>query len=79
MIVGFTLPWFEFDTPYRVQNYTKCYGCFNDVRAEYEHVKYCPYHRGTDKQFECSRSITSQQVILTIERLRRDLAHKIKK
>lgn len=80
MIVGFTLPWFEFDTPYRVQNYTKCYGCFNDVRAEYEHVKYCPYHRGTDKQFECSRSITSQQVILTIERLRRDsAAHKIKK
>lgn len=76
MIVGFTLPWFEFDTPYRVQNYTRCNGCFNDVRVEYEHVKYCPYHRGTDKQFECSRSITSQQVMLTIERLRRDLANK---
>ena len=76
MIVGFTLPWFEFRTPYRVQNFTRCYGCFNDVRAEFAHVEHCPYHRGTDKRFECSRSITSQQVILTIERLRRDLAHK---
>ncbi len=73
MVVGFTLPWFEFDTPYRVQNFTKCYGCYSDVRVEFDHVQYCPYHRGTDKQFECSRSITSQQVIMTIERLRRDL------
>ena len=78
MIVGFSLPWFEFDTPYRVQNYTKCYGCFNDVRAEFSHVQHCPYHLGTEKQFECSRSITSQQVIMTIERLRRDLANTIK-
>lgn len=72
MIVGFSLPWFEFDTPYRVQNFTKCYGCFNDVRVGFAQVQHCPYHHGTDKQFECSYSITPQQVILTIERLRRD-------
>ena len=73
MIAGFTLPWYEFDTPYRVQNFTKCYGCFNDVRAEWVHVQHCPYHHGTDREFECSRSITPRQVITTIERLRRDL------
>ena len=73
MIAGFTLPWYEFDTPYRVQNFTKCYGCYNDVRAEWVHVQHCPYHHGTDREFECSRSITPRQVITTIERLRRDL------
>ncbi len=72
MIVGFSFPWFEFDTPYRVQNYMKCYGCFNDVRTQFNLVEHCPYYRGTKQQFECSRSITSQQVIQTIERLRQD-------
>jgi len=72
MIVGFTLPWYEFDTPYRVQNFTKCYGCFNDVRAEVVHWEKCPFHQGTEKKFECMRSITPQQVISTIERLRED-------
>jgi len=78
MISGFTLPWFEFDTPYRVQNFTKCHGCFNDVRAEWVHVQHCPYHRGTDRAFECSRSISPQQVIMTIERLRHDLSNENK-
>ncbi len=73
MIVGFTLPWFEFNTLYRVQNLLTCYGCFNDVRVDYRDVKNCPYHKKTDKQYECSRLITPQQVIMTIERLRRDL------
>lgn len=77
MIVGFTLPWFEFDTPYRVQNYLTCYGCFNDVRVDYKDVQNCPYHKDTDKQYECSRLITSRQVILTIERLRRDLLQQV--
>ncbi len=72
LIVGFSLPWFEFDTPYRVQNYTKCYGCYNDVRVEIIHIEHCPLHRNSDKKFECSRSITPRQVIATIERLRRD-------
>ena len=70
--------WFEFDTPYRVQNFTKCHGCFNDVRAEWVHVQHCPYHRGTDRAFECSRSISPQQVIMTIERLRHDLSNENK-
>ena len=76
MIVGFTLPWFEFDTPYRVQNYLTCYGCFNDVRVDYKDVKNCPYHKDTEQQYECSRLITSRQVISTIERVRQDLARK---
>ncbi len=73
MIVGFSLPWFEFDTPYRVQNYSRCYGCYNDVRAEFSNVENCPFHHGTDKEFECSRSITPLQVINVIDRLRDDL------
>lgn len=76
MIAGFTLPWFEFDTPYRVQNLTKCHGCSNDARTEWVHVQHCPFHHGTDKEFECSRSISPQQVITTIERLRHDLMEK---
>ncbi|MBE6098324.1 MAG: hypothetical protein E7198_11175 [Schwartzia succinivorans] len=41
--------------------------------SKWMHVQHCPYHHGTDREFECSRSITPRQVITTIERLRRDL------
>jgi len=32
----------------------------------------CPYHHGTEREYECSKEITAKQVILTIERLLED-------
>lgn len=73
MISGFSMPWHEFYTPYRVWNPQVCNGCWNDVTVKFER-KYiwCPRHEGTKRQFECTRFITGKMVINTIERLMTD-------
>lgn len=74
LISGFSLPICEFKTPYRVHNTHVCHGCWDATDVNFDHHDYfwCPRHKGTDRQFECSRAITGKQVINTIERLRRD-------
>ena len=69
IISGQTMPYTEFDTPYRVINRLVCHGCYNDVRVDWRH---CPYHKGTKRAVECSRKIHPQQVIAAIDRLRTD-------
>jgi autotransporter strand-loop-strand O-heptosyltransferase len=71
MISGFTHPNNEFDTPYRVINWHTCNSCWNDVRHRFDHKDYlfCPRHKGTDRQFECTRLITGTQVINTLKRV----------
>ncbi len=69
MISGFTNPTNEFYTPWRVINFHTCNSCWNDMRVDFDHFDFlwCPRHKGTDRQFECSRLITSEQVIKTIK------------
>jgi autotransporter strand-loop-strand O-heptosyltransferase len=64
MISGFTHPVNEFHTPYRVINYDACNSCWNDPRIRFDHYDflYCPRHKDTPRQFECSRLITADQV-----------------
>jgi autotransporter strand-loop-strand O-heptosyltransferase len=64
MISGFTHPINEFHTPYRVINYNACNSCWNDPRIRFDHYDflYCPRHKNTPRQFECSRLITPDQV-----------------
>ncbi|MCB8874461.1 autotransporter strand-loop-strand O-heptosyltransferase [Acidisoma silvae] len=71
MISGFTHPSNEFDTPYRVINWHTCNSCWNDPRHRFDHhdYLYCPRHKGTDRQFECTRLITPAQVIRALERV----------
>lgn len=71
LISGFSLPNMEFYTPYRVINYHTCNGCFSDSSHEFVHhdFAWCPRHQNTDRQFECTRLITSGQVNATIDRL----------
>jgi autotransporter strand-loop-strand O-heptosyltransferase len=71
MISGFTHPNNEFTTPYRVINWHTCNSCWNDVRHPFDHKDYlwCPRHAGTARQFECTRLITSAQVITAIKRI----------
>lgn len=68
MISGFSHPGSEFYTPYRVINYHVCNSCWNDHRYEFDNTNYlwCPRLSGQPRQFECSRAITVQQVIHTI-------------
>jgi autotransporter strand-loop-strand O-heptosyltransferase len=71
MISGFTHPTNEFTTPYRVINWHVCNSCWNDPRHQFDHKDFlwCPRHAGTPRQFECTRLITSEQVIGTIRRI----------
>ena len=71
MIAGFTLPGTEFSTPYRVQQFHSCHGCGNDARNEhtYDDFGACPHHRGTDREFECTRFITADYVKRVIDRV----------
>lgn len=64
MISGYTEPYNEFYTPYRIINRHVCNGCANDVTRSLEtHNRlFCPYHAGTDRMFECSRVISVHQV-----------------
>ncbi len=71
MISGVTHPLNEFATPYRVINYHACNSCWNDPLAPFDRGDFlsCPRHKGTPRQFECSRLITAEQVKQTIRRI----------
>jgi autotransporter strand-loop-strand O-heptosyltransferase len=71
MISGFTHPTNEFETPYRVINWHACNSCWNDPKERFDHKDFmwCPRHAGTARQFECTRLITSDQVISILKRI----------
>lgn len=71
LISGFSLPSAEFHTPYRVINMNVCHGCFSDPRYRFVNSEFdwCPKHKGTARHYECTRGITPQEVIRTIERI----------
>ena len=64
MISGFTHPNNEFQTPFRVFNHHTCNSCWNDPRQIFDHFDFmwCPRHKGTERQFECTRLITVDHV-----------------
>ena len=67
MICGFSLPWSEFFTPYRVYNPLACAGCVHDMR--YTWYKSSCRYKGTEKYLECSKKISPRMVIQAIDRL----------
>jgi autotransporter strand-loop-strand O-heptosyltransferase len=71
LISGFTHPITEFRTPYRVINYHVCNSCWNDPRNVFGQGDFlrCPRHKGTPRQFECSRAITAGQVKEALRRI----------
>lgn len=72
MISGFSLPFSEFYTPYRVINYNTCTGCWSNVNYNFDHndVLWCPnYKEEPSKRFECTRLIHHNQVIDTIKKI----------
>lgn len=61
LISGFSKPWAEFETPYRIFNESVCNGCWNDSDLKFDKADWmwCP----RNKNFECSRKISSKMVI----------------
>ena len=70
MISNFTEANHEFSC-YRVVNTNVCHGCWNDPKYTFDKGDWdwCPVHKGTDRQFECHKEITSQMVVEQIKKL----------
>jgi hypothetical protein len=66
MISNFTEPDHEFTTNCtRFINKSVCNGCWNKPKFKFDKGDWdwCPEHKGTDRQFECHKSITVEDVI----------------
>ena len=67
LISGMTEPKSEFTPTVRI--YTKegvCRGCFNKEKLDPGDWNWCPNHKGTPRQFECTKTITGMDVIQEI-------------
>ena len=58
---------FEGDNVIRVFNSSVCNGCYNRFRLDAGDWNWCPDQKGTDRQFECTKSITGKMVIDAIK------------
>lgn len=64
IISGFTDDYLEPQNGvYRVINKNVCHGCWHTHMFDPGDWNWCPKHKGTDRQFECSKTITSGDVI----------------
>ena len=76
MISNFTEDWNEFDLSLddyiRITNKSVCHGCWNKINIDFEFNKndwyWCPIHKNTDRQFECHKSISVNDVVEKIEK-----------
>jgi autotransporter strand-loop-strand O-heptosyltransferase len=68
LISGFSYDWAEMKDCIRIgAPKGKCEGCFNRLRLDAGDWNWCPDHKGTERQFECTKSITSEMVIKELE------------
>jgi autotransporter strand-loop-strand O-heptosyltransferase len=70
LVSGFSEKWAEttLDT-YRVINEDVCHGCFNNDRLNAGDWNWCPLHKGTNRQFECTKEISSDMAIKEINKI----------
>ena len=54
---------------YRVINKDVCHGCWSRHEFDPGDWNWCPEHKGTERQFECSKTITSEMVIEQINKI----------
>lgn len=70
LISGFSEPWQEMKSDViRIINNNVCHGCFAKHRFDRGDWNWCPEHKGTQRQFECTKSITFDMVKPHIEKL----------
>ena len=72
MISNFTKSDHEFQSNCtRITNDLVCNGCWNNTKFTFDKGdwNWCPVHKGTERQFECHKSITSEMLINKIQKL----------
>ena len=69
LISGFSYDWAEMQDCVRISPpKDMCSGCFNRLKLDAGDWNWCPDHKGTNRQFECTKSITSSMVIKELEK-----------
>jgi len=69
LISGFSYDWAEMQDCIRIgAPEGKCSGCFNRLRLDAGDWNWCPDHKGTNRQFECTKFITGKMVIKELEK-----------
>ena len=70
MISNFTDAEHEFKC-HRPVNTNVCHGCWNDPQYKFDKGdwNWCPVNKGTERQFECQKSITPRMVIDVIKKI----------
>ena len=53
----------------RIINKDVCNSCWSNHEFDPGNWNWCPVHEKTEKQFECSKTITSEEVIIKLEKL----------
>jgi len=69
LISGFSNKETEFYTPYRVINKNVCNSCWNKHEFNMGDWDWCPEHKDTERQFECSKQITFEMVKKQIDKV----------
>ena len=67
MISGFTWEFVEFDCDIRIINRSVCSGCWTWAEFDKGDWNWCPQWKGTARHFECTKTITADQVMAQIE------------
>jgi autotransporter strand-loop-strand O-heptosyltransferase len=69
LISGFSEPTSEFEDCERISSpKNKCGGCFNTTKLDAGDWEWCPEHKNSSRQFECTKSIHHQVVIDAVKR-----------
>jgi autotransporter strand-loop-strand O-heptosyltransferase len=69
LISGFSELYQEMKDVHRIINEDVCHGCFARHLFDKGDWNWCPDHKGTDRQFECTKSITFQMVKPKIDKM----------
>ena len=69
LISGFSKPHQEMQNVHRVINETVCNGCFGRHVFDRGDWNWCPDHKGTERQFECTKSIPFDMVRPKIDKI----------
>ena len=69
IISGFTDPYAEFEEAVYVNNHQVCHGCWGNHVFDKGDWNWCPVWKGTQRQFECTKTITATDVINKINNM----------
>ena len=71
MISGFSDTWAEFETQCtRIINKDVCNSCFNNFKLDAGDWNWCPAHKDTPRQFECTKQIPATWVVDAINQIK---------